>query len=65
MNSFVFHRNRAALARPCCWTYVATAAFSSGRGVRAKIVCGDYAAGYSLFYGVWEFLYEKVVFFFF
>jgi hypothetical protein len=37
----------------------------TGSGVRAKIVCGDYASGYSLFYGVWEFLYEKVVFFFF
>ena len=37
----------------------------TGSGVRAKIVCGEYAAGYSLFYGVWEFLYEKVVFFFF
>jgi hypothetical protein len=34
-------------------------------GVRAKIYCGDYASGYSLFYGVWEFLYEKVVFWFF
>jgi hypothetical protein len=34
-------------------------------GVRAKINCGDYRAGYSLFYGVWEFLYEKVVFWFF
>src|SRR5262249_5131282 len=37
----------------------------SGSGVRAKVVCGDYSAGYSLFYGVWEFMYEKVVFFFF
>src|SRR5262249_10282208 len=34
-------------------------------GVKAKIYCGDHAAGYSLFYGVWEFLYEKVVFWFF
>lgn len=32
--------------------------------VRAKIRCGNHAMGYSLFYGVWEFLYEKVVFFF-
>jgi hypothetical protein len=37
----------------------------AGSGVRAKIVCGDHPAGYSLFYGVWEFMYEKVVFFFF
>jgi hypothetical protein len=34
-------------------------------GVKAKINCGDHRAGYSLFYGVWEFLYEKVVFWFF
>jgi multidrug efflux pump subunit AcrA (membrane-fusion protein) len=32
--------------------------------VSAKIRCGSFAMGYSLFYGVWEFLYEKVVFFF-
>jgi hypothetical protein len=32
--------------------------------VHAKIDCGDAAMGYSLFYGVFEFLYEKVVFFF-
>lgn len=37
----------------------------SGTEVRAKIRCGDnYASGYSLFYGVWEFIYEKVIFFF-
>jgi hypothetical protein len=37
----------------------------SGSEVRAKIRCGDnYPSGYSLFYGVWEFFYEKVVFFF-
>ena len=36
----------------------------SGSEVRSKILCGKHAAGYSLFYGVWEFLYEKVVFFF-
>jgi hypothetical protein len=33
--------------------------------VKAKIVCGDHAAGYSLFYGLYEFLYEKVVFYLF
>jgi hypothetical protein len=32
--------------------------------VKAKVRCGNHAMGYSLFYGVWEFLYEKVVFFF-
>jgi hypothetical protein len=32
--------------------------------VVAKVRCGDHAMGYSLFYGVWEFIYEKVVFFF-
>ncbi len=36
----------------------------TGSEVRTKILCGKHAAGYSLFYGVWEFLYEKVVFFF-
>jgi hypothetical protein len=36
----------------------------AGGGVHAKIRCGDHALGYSLFYGVWEFLYEKVIFFF-
>jgi hypothetical protein len=32
--------------------------------VKARIRAGDYSMGYSLFYGVWEFLYEKVIFFF-
>jgi hypothetical protein len=32
--------------------------------VHAKIRCGNHPMGYSLFYGVWEFFYEKVVFFF-
>jgi hypothetical protein len=30
--------------------------------IHSRIRCGDRAMGYSLFYGVWEFLYEKVVF---
>ena len=34
----------------------------SGTEVRTRIRCGDRAMGYSLFYGVWEFLYEKVFF---
>jgi hypothetical protein len=32
--------------------------------VHCKIRCGDHAMGYSLFYGVWEFIYEKVIFWF-
>jgi hypothetical protein len=32
--------------------------------VKARIRSGDHSMGYSLFYGVWEFLYEKVIFFF-
>lgn len=36
----------------------------TGTEVHAKIRCGEHALGYSLFYGVWEFFYEKVVFFF-
>jgi hypothetical protein len=36
----------------------------TGTEVHAKIRCGDHRLGYSLFYGVWEFIYEKIVFFF-
>jgi multidrug efflux pump subunit AcrA (membrane-fusion protein) len=36
----------------------------TGTEVLAKIRCGNHALGYSLFYGVWEFAYEKIVFFF-
>lgn len=36
----------------------------SGTEIHAKVRCGDHAMGYSFFYGVWEFIYEKVVFFF-
>jgi hypothetical protein len=36
----------------------------AGTEVHARIRCGLHPMGYSLFYGVWEFLYEKVVFFF-
>jgi len=42
-----------------------TTRLASGVGVRAKIYCGNMRAGYSLFYGVWEFIYEKVIFFLF
>jgi Skp family chaperone for outer membrane proteins len=37
---------------------------TTGVEVHAKILCGNHALGYSLFYGLWEFMYEKVVFFF-
>jgi len=36
----------------------------SGVEVHAKVRCGNRAMGYSLFYGLWEFFYEKVVFYF-
>ena len=36
----------------------------SGSEVHSRIRCGSHPMGYSLFYGVWEFLYEKIVFFF-
>jgi hypothetical protein len=39
-------------------------ALVTGTEVLAKIRCGNRALGYSLFYGVWEFIYEKIVFFF-
>ena len=38
--------------------------FVTGLEVRTKIRCGKHALGYSLFHGVWEWFYEKVVFFF-
>ncbi len=36
----------------------------TGTEVHARVRCGNHPMGYSLFYGVWEFIYEKVVFFF-
>jgi hypothetical protein len=36
----------------------------SGAQVKAKVCCGQHRLGYALFHGVWEFFYEKVVFFF-
>ncbi len=35
----------------------------SGTEVHARIRCGNRALGFALFHGVWEFLYEKVLFF--
>jgi hypothetical protein len=34
----------------------------AGTEVHTRIRCGNHAMGYSLFYGVWEFLYEKAIF---
>lgn len=36
----------------------------TGTEVHSRIRCGNHAMGYSLFYGLWEFFYEKIVFFF-
>jgi hypothetical protein len=36
----------------------------AGMEVHSKVRCGNHALGYSLFYGLWEFFYERVVFFF-
>jgi hypothetical protein len=36
----------------------------TGTEVHSRIRCGNRAMGYSLFYGLWEFFYEKVVFLF-
>ena len=38
--------------------------FVTGLEVPSRVRCGDHALGYSLFHGVWEWFYEKVVFFF-
>ena len=36
----------------------------AGVEAHVRVRCGDHAMGYSLFHGVWEWFYEKVVFFF-
>jgi hypothetical protein len=36
----------------------------TGTEVHSKVRCGDHPLGYSLFWGLWEFFCEKVVFFF-
>jgi hypothetical protein len=38
--------------------------FVTGLEVRTRIRCGQHALGYSLFHGVWEWFYEKIIFFF-
>ncbi len=44
---------------------VSRRALVSATDIKGKVRCGNFRAGYSLFYGVWEFLYEKVWFFLF
>jgi hypothetical protein len=38
--------------------------FTTGLEVRTRIRCGNHSVGYSFGHGVWEWFYEKVVFFF-
>jgi len=40
------------------------ALFIAGQEAHTRIRCGDRAMGYALFHGVWEWFFEKVVFFF-
>ncbi len=44
--------------------WVPESQFVTGLEVRTRIRCGKHALGYTLFHGVWEWFYEKVVFFF-
>jgi len=43
---------------------IPTDQFVTGLEVRTRIRCGERPLGYSMFHGVWEWFYEKVVFFF-
>ena len=36
----------------------------AGAEVRVKVICGERALGFSIFHGVWEWFYEKVIFYF-
>lgn len=38
--------------------------FLTGLEVRTRIRCGEHSLGYAWFHGVWEWFYEKVIFFF-
>lgn len=38
--------------------------FVNGQESHVRIKCGEYPLGYSLFHGVWEWFYEKAVFYF-
>jgi hypothetical protein len=42
---------------------VPSALLVAGSEVDSKIRCGRHAMGYSLLYGIWEFLFEKVIFY--
>ena len=44
--------------------HIPTSLLVTGVEVHTKIRAGKRALGYCLFYGVWEFVYEKVIFFF-
>ncbi len=44
--------------------WVPTSQFVTGLEASTRIRCGKHALGYSLFHGVWEWFYEKVIFFF-
>ena len=48
---------------PADWK-VPESQFVTGLEVRTRIRCGDHPLGYAFFHGVWEWFYEKVVFFF-
>jgi hypothetical protein len=45
-------------------TWVPRDFFVTGLEVRTRIRCGKHALGYTLFHGVYEWFYEKVIFFF-
>lgn len=44
--------------------WISRSHFVTGLEVRTRIRCGKHALGYTLFHGVWEWFYEKVIFFF-
>jgi hypothetical protein len=44
--------------------WVPSEQFVTGLEVSTRIRCGNHSLGYSLFHGVWEWFYEKVIFFF-
>jgi hypothetical protein len=44
--------------------FVPRSQFVTGLEVRTRIRCGDHSVGYAYGHGVWEWFYEKVVFFF-
>ncbi len=44
--------------------FVPGSQFVTGLEVRTRIRCGDHSVGYAYGHGVWEWFYEKVIFFF-